>query len=108
MVLPYDEEPDVRAKRRRLSVSNGQLWTGVREKIPRTFAHRVGLFNLIVLSSLVCVVVYWCIGLCVHRRWSIERHRKSMDFGRERACGGSYLAALRTSARVQNRVELVI
>ena len=60
----------------------------------------MGLFNLIVLSSLV--------GVCVHRRWSIERHRKSMDFGRERACGGSYLAALRTSARVQNRVELVI
>ena len=33
-------------KRRRLSVSNGQLSAGAREKIPRTFAHRVPLFNL--------------------------------------------------------------
>ena len=28
---------------------------------------------------------------CVRRRWSNERHRKSMDFGRERGCGGPYL-----------------
>ena len=53
------------------------------------------------------VFVYWCIGLCVHRRWSIERHRKNMDFGREGGCGGPYLAAPPTSARVQNRVEFV-
>ena len=43
----------------------------------------------------------WCIGLCVQRRWSIERHRKSVDFGRERGCVGPYLAAL------LNRVEFV-
>ena len=30
---------------------------------------------------------------CVRRRWSNERHRKSMDFGRERGCGGPYFAA---------------
>ena len=30
-----------------------------------------------------------------------------MDFGREGGCGGSYLAAPPTSARVQNRVEFV-
>ena len=30
-----------------------------------------------------------------------------MDFGRERDCVGAYLAALHTSARVQNRVEFV-
>ena len=43
----------------------------------------------------------------MHRRWSIERHRKSLDFGRERGCVAPYLAALHTSARVQNRVEFV-
>ena len=30
---------------------------GAREKIPRTFAHRVPLFNLIVLTSLVGLLV---------------------------------------------------
>ena len=30
---------------------------GAREKIPRTFADSVGLFNLIVLNSLLCVLV---------------------------------------------------
>ena len=44
---------------------------------------------------------------CVHRRWSIERHQKSMDFGREGGCGGPYLAVPPTSARVQNRAEFV-
>ena len=43
----------------------------------------------------------------MHRGWTIERNRKSMDFGRERGCGGPYLAAPPTSARVQNRVEFV-
>ena len=43
----------------------------------------------------------------VHRRWSVERHRKSMSFGREGGCGGPYLAAPPTSARVQNLVEFV-
>ena len=90
-------------------LSNVQLYACYREKIPRTFADSVGvgLFNKIVISSLVCVLVCWCIGLCVHRRWSIERHRNSMDFGRERGCVGPYLAALHTSARVQNLVEFV-
>ena len=74
-----------------------------REENPRTFADSVGLINLIIISSLVCVLVCWC----VHRRWSIERHRKNMDFGREGGCGGPYLAAPPTSARVQNRVEFV-
>ena len=36
---------------------------GVREKIPRTFADRVGLFNKTVLSSLVCA--RWCICVCI-------------------------------------------
>ena len=50
-----------------------------------------------------------CVLVCVwvHRRWSIERHRKSIDFGREGGSGGPYLAAPPTSARVQNRVEFV-
>ena len=43
----------------------------------------------------------------VHRRWSIERHRKSTDFGREGGCVGPDLEAPPTSARVQNRVEFV-
>ena len=74
---------------------------GVREKIPKTFAHRVSYINFIRLSSLVCI------GSCVHRGWSIERHRKSTDFGREGGRGGPNLAAPSTSARVQNRVEFV-
>ena len=81
-------------------LSNGQLYACAREKIFRTFADRVGLFNFIILSSLVCVLV-------CHGRWSIDRHRKSMNFGLERGCGGPYLAAPPTSARVQNRVEFV-
>ena len=44
-------------KRRRLSVSNGQLWAGACEKIPRAFAHRVPLFILIIVTSLVCVCI---------------------------------------------------
>ena len=80
-------------------LSNGQLHACSHEKNSRIFK--------IVISSLVCVLVCWCIGLCVHRRWSIERDRKSMDFGRERGCVGPCLAALHTSTRVQNRVEFV-
>ena len=53
----------------------------------------------------VCIGV--CIGVWVHRRWSIERHRKSMDFGREGGCGGPYLCAPSTSARVQRRFEFL-
>ena len=45
------------------------------------------------------------VGVCVHRRGSIERYPKNMGFGRERGCGGPYLAAPPTSALVQNRVE---
>ena len=44
-----------------LSVSNGRLCAGVCEKIPRTFAHSVPLFNKIVISSLVCI------GVCALR-----------------------------------------
>ena len=47
--------------RRRLSVSNGRLCAGACDKFPKTFAHRVGLFNAIVISSLVC---WWvCLGV---------------------------------------------
>ena len=59
----------------------------------------------IVISSLVCVLVL--VYLCVHRRWSIERHLNIMDFGCGRGCGGPYLAAPPNSARVQNSVEFV-
>ena len=86
--------------RRRLSVPYGQLYAFAREKIPRTFAHSVGLFYKIVVSSLVYT-------LCVHRRWSIERHRNSIDFAREGGCGSPYLVAPPISACVQNRVEFV-
>ena len=34
-----------------------RLFTGAREKIPRPFAHSVGLFNNIVISSLVEMLV---------------------------------------------------
>ena len=63
------------------------------------------LFNLIIITCLV----YWFVGVfkCVHRRWSIERHRKSMNFGREAGCVGPYLCAPPTCARVQSRFEFV-
>ena len=51
-------------------------------------------------SSQVC-------GLVVHRRWLIERHRKSIDFRRGRGYVGPYLAAHHTFAHVLNRVEFV-
>ena len=76
---------------------------GSREKFQGAFAHGVPIFHKIVLTSLVALLVYWC----VHRRYSIERLRKSMNFGREGGCVGPYLAAPPTSARVQNGVELV-
>ena len=69
----------------------------------------MGLFNKVVISSPVCGCGCLCVlvYLRVHRRWSIERHRKSMDFGREGGCGVPYLAAPPTSARVQNSVKFV-
>ena len=75
-------------------------------KLQPTFADSVGLFNVIVVSSLVWlgVGVYWFV--CASTL-SIERRRKSMNFGRESGCGGPYLAAPPTSARVQSRFEFV-
>ena len=65
------------------------------------------LFNKIVLSSFAGLCVGVRIGVWVRRRWSIERHRKMMDLGREDGCGGPYLAAPPTSTRVQNRFGFV-
>ena len=47
----------------------------------------------------------WCVYLSVHRRWSIDRDRKSVDFGREGGCVGPLFAPPFTSARVQNRFQ---
>ena len=55
-----ERSDDVSPYRRRLSASNGQLYACAREKFPRTFAHRVGSFILIVLSSHVCIGVLVC------------------------------------------------
>ena len=44
----------MRSQTRRLSVSNGRLRAGACEKIPRTFAHGVALFNNIILPLAVC------------------------------------------------------
>ena len=57
--LRNNEEPEVVAKR--LSVSNGRLCAGACEKIPKTFAHNVPLFIKIIVTSLVCPFVYWCV-----------------------------------------------
>ena len=46
-------------------------------------------------------------GLFVHRRWSTERHRKSIDSRHGRGYVGPYLAAHHTFAHVLNRVEFV-
>ena len=67
------------------------------ERLPTAWIKKKMFLRL--LCALLCV---W-----VHRYWSIKNQRKSMDFGREGGCGGPYLAAPPTSARVQNRVEFV-
>ena len=84
---------------------NGQLYACAHEKIPRTFAYSVGLLNFIILSSLVCVGVFEYASTL--QTWSIERHGKSMHFGRNRARLGHYLAALYPSTRVQNSFKVV-
>ena len=82
---------------RYLTVSCGQVSVRkFQERLPTGWAYLIWLFFPLLL---VCA--------CVHRRWSIERHRKSVDFGRERGCGGPYLAAPPTSTGVQNRFEFV-
>ena len=72
------------------------------ERLPTTWAYSVKL-----LLRPWCVWVRMFVYLCVHLRSSIEHHRKSMDFSRERGYGTPYLAAPPTAARVQNRVEFV-
>ena len=47
------------------------------------------------------------VNLSVRRRCSIERHPKSMHFGRDHGCVGPYLAALHAFTRDQNSVEVV-
>ena len=60
-----NEGSDVATKRRRLSVSNGQLCAGACEKIPRTFAQSVAVLNAIVFLPLrVC----WCVGVSIDVR----------------------------------------
>ena len=46
-------------------LSNGQLYACACEKIPRTFADSVGLFNLMIISSVVGVWVCWCICVSI-------------------------------------------
>ena len=72
-VAYYNEEPDVVAKRSDdvSPFSNGQLYACAGEKIARTFADSVGLFNLIILSSLVCVC--GCVGAVVCASTSVHR-----------------------------------
>ena len=63
------------------------------------------LLNLIIRAKLVCV--YLVYTMCVHRGLALSSHQRGTDFGRERGCGGPYLCAPSTSARVQNRFEFV-
>ena len=53
----FNEEPDVGAKRRAPPLCNSRLCAGACEKIPRTFAHSVGLLNKIVITPPVCLCV---------------------------------------------------
>ena len=45
--------------------------------------------------------------LCVHRGLGLSHHQRVIGFGREGGCGGPYLYAPSTSARVQNRFGFV-
>ena len=93
--------------RRQLFVSNGRLCAGACEKIPRTFAHSVGLFNKIVHSSLVCWCIRVSVCLCVNCVLSLERHQSAIDFDPGGVCGGPLCAPPFTSARVKSRFEFV-
>ena len=55
---------EAKAMRRIISVSNGQLWPGAWEKIPRNFADSVPLLNKIELPPL-CVCWYIVCALTV-------------------------------------------
>ena len=66
-----NEEPDVGAKRRRLSVSNGRLCADACEKIPIMFDNSVDLFNKILMSFLV----YMGVHFDVFHRTPPKRHR---------------------------------
>ena len=55
----------------------------------------------------LCVLVCWCIDLCVHRGLALSYHQGGTNFGREGGCGGPSLCAPSISARVQNRFEFV-
>ena len=58
------------------------------------------MFNLLILTSLVCVLV------CASR-FALSHHQRGTDFGHEGGFGGPYLCAPSNSARVQNRFEFV-
>ena len=71
------------------------------------------LFNKIVLSSLVCVLVYWCICLCTELRPSnasnaqLIRQQRATDFDPGGICGRPLFSPPSTFARVQSRFEFV-
>ena len=84
-------------------MSNGRLCPGAREKIPRTFAHSVGLFNKIVLSP----HVWPCVRVFVHWGLSLEHHQRGTDYALRDVCRGPLLCPPSTYARVQNHFEFV-
>ena len=55
------------------------------------------------------ILYFPCVWLycCVHWALSLQRHRKSMDFGPEDVCGDLLFCPPFTSARVQSRFEFV-
>ena len=70
-VQQKNNEPDLGESDDVSTLSNGRLCAGACEKILRRFAHRVGLFIKIILTSLV-VCMHWGLSLAHHQRRPIS------------------------------------
>ena len=55
-----------------------------------------------------CVLVCWCVGLCVHWGLAVSNHQRGTDFAPCDVSGGPYLRAPSRSARVRNRFAFVV
>ena len=83
----------------------GRLCAGISEKIARTFAQSVGVFNSFILTSDVGVCV--CVRWCVHWGLSLARRQSTTDFDTDGVCGSPLFAPRSTSARIQIYFEFV-
>ena len=80
----------------------GRLPAGAFEKLPRTFAQSVDLFEIVILTSDVGVYVCGRIDLC-----ALTRDQSTAHLDTDGVWGDPLLAPPSSSARVQSHVDLV-